>query len=130
MQACLSVNHIIDQIHTLDGMPVEIEGILGAESERYYLLHYPQAERKDRLSLQGYDHYFSAIGLSFGRGSIQPNFKVLNRWIGKRVRVHGKVQSTLLEGHELLFDWLGLVTPVCLEPYSIQRLTAQQRRQI
>lgn len=129
MQSFLSVNQIIDQIHTLDGMPVEIEGILGAESEAYYLLHYPKDERNDQLSLQGYDHYFSAITLSFGSGSLQPNFKALNRWIGKRVRVHGRVRSTLLHGHELLFDWLGQVTPACIEPYSIQRLSVQQRHE-
>jgi hypothetical protein len=42
----LAINHALDRLAELDGMPIELEGILAVEPEGYQLLHYPQAERR------------------------------------------------------------------------------------
>jgi hypothetical protein len=125
----LSVNEALDRITELNGMPVELEGILAVEPEGYHLLHYPNAERKPDhvdLSQRRYPH---SVILAFGSGSLQPNQIALQRWIGKRVRVHGVLHSTPLPKGDEETVLMGLYTPARIEPYSVQRLTAEERRE-
>jgi hypothetical protein len=124
----LAVNDALDRIAELDGTPIELEGILGVEPEGYHLLHYPKVERKpDYLDVSGRSYPPSVI-LAFGNGSLQPNVDTLSRWIGKRVRVHGVLHSTPLPRGDEQTILTGLVTPARIEPYSVQRLTSDERR--
>jgi len=123
----LAINHALDRLAELDGMPIELEGILAVEPESYQLLHYPQAERRPGYK-DGRRIYPPVVVLAFGNGSMQPNRSALTRWLGKRVRVHGVLRSTLLPRSYENMDVFGLVTPASIEPYSIQRLTAEERR--
>jgi hypothetical protein len=122
----LAINNALDRLAELDGMPVELEGVLAMEAEGYQLLHYPKGERRADYS-DGHRSYPPTVLLAFGNGSLQPNRDALSRWLGKRVRVHGLLRSTLLPRSYENIDVLGLVTPVSIEPYSIQRLTAGER---
>ena len=125
----LTINEALDRITELNGMPVELEGILASEPEGYHLLHYPKAERKpDYLDLSGH-RYPPSVILAFGNGSLQPNQKALGRWLGKRVRVHGVLHSTPLPRGDEQTLFMGLVTPARIEPYSVQRLTSDERRE-
>ena len=123
----LAINHALDKLAELDGMPVELEGILAVEPEGYRLLHYPKAERRPDYT-DGHRSYPPAVVLAFGHGSLQPNQNALTRWLGKRVRVHGVLRSTLLPRSYEGVDVFGMVMPASIEPYSIQRLTAGERR--
>jgi hypothetical protein len=125
----LAVNDALDRIGELDGMPVELEGILAEEPEGYHLLHYPKLERKpDYFDLSGRS-YPPSVVVAFGNGSLQPNDKALSRWVGKRVRVHGVLYSTPLPRGDERTIFMGLVTPARIEPYSVQRLTSEERRE-
>jgi hypothetical protein len=123
----LSINNALDKLVELDGMPVELEGVLAVEAEGYQLLHYPKAERRPDYT-DGHRSYPPTVLLAFGTGSLQPNREALSRWLGKRVRVHGILRSTRLPRSYEKMDVFGLVTPASIEPYSIQRLTAEERR--
>lgn len=125
----LAINSALDQLVELDGMPVELEGVLAVEPEGYQLLHYPKAERRPAYR-DGHRSYPPTVLLAFGNGSLQPNRNALTRWLGKRVRVHGILRSTLLPRSYENMDVFGLVMPASIEPYSIQRLTAGERRDI
>jgi len=127
-----AVNDIIDNLSELDGQPLEVEGILFRESEGYQLLHYPKAERKAGPTV-GEHTYKAAVWISPGNGSLRLNNDALSRWVGKRVRVHGILQSyTALEFHGFMgkggFGPWGF-WPAQIEPYSIQRVTAEERRE-
>jgi hypothetical protein len=124
-----AVNYALDRIVELDGTPIELEGILAVEPEGYHLLHYPKVERKpDYFDLSGRSYPPSVI-LAFGSGSLQPNHRVLSGWIGKRVRVHGVLHSTPLPRGDEQTVFMGLITPARIEPYSVQLLTADERRE-
>jgi hypothetical protein len=124
----IAINLALDQIAELDGQPVELEGILQQQSDGYYLTHYPSADRRSEYT-SGNRDYPPAIVLAFGSGSVRPNQSTLSRWIGRRVRVHGVIRSTLLP-HEDNTDYFGLIAPASIEPYSVQRLTAEERREM
>jgi hypothetical protein len=128
-----TVNQTLDQLEELHGQPVEIEGILGIKPEGYELLHYPKAERRPDNGNEGPIHE-SSLWLAFGSGSIKPNPSVLSRWEGKRVRIHGVVYSAKslpvvkgFEGHGGFGPWGFWRAQV--EPYSIQRVTSEQRKE-
>lgn len=124
----LTVNDVLDRMIDLDGIPVEIQGVLSQESECYHLVHHPKVDRRsDYIEIDGFS-YRASIVLSFGNGSLQPNHQALNRWIGKRVCIHGVLNLRLFSVDDLLFDWLGFLAPVSISPYSIQRLSADGRR--
>lgn len=76
--------------------------------------------------------YHPAVCMAFGRGSLQPNLAALRRWSGKRVRVHGVLRSTLprpaFGAIDAYFDTFGGWL-VDIEPYSLQRVSAFERRQ-
>ena len=126
-----AVNEALEQLADLEGEPVEIEGILEADSEGYELVHYPRSERRTAY-LEGDDEYRPAFWLAFGNGSLRPNHAALKRWLGKRVRVHGLVRSLAALpvvsglGKGGFGPW-GF-WPAEIEPYSVQRLTAEERR--
>jgi hypothetical protein len=124
----LAINHALDRLAELDGMPIELEGILAAEPEGYQLLHYPKSERRPAYK-DGGRSYPPIVVLTFGNGGMQPNESALTRWLGKRVRIHGVLHSTLLPRSYENMDVFGLVTPASIRPYSIQRLTAEERRE-
>jgi hypothetical protein len=84
----LAINHVLDRLAELDGMPIELEGILAAEPEGYQLLHYPKSERRPAYK-DGGRSYPPIVVLTFGNGGMQPNESALTRWLGKRVRIHG-----------------------------------------
>lgn len=88
-----SVNQLLDELPSTQGNPIEVEGILNIQPEGYELLHYPKSERRANDEVSG-PIYRSSVWLAFGNGSIQPNHSALAHWFGKRVRVHGIVQTT------------------------------------
>lgn len=89
----LSVNDVIDRVHELDGMRLKIVGLLTFEFENHFLGHFPKAERREITEAVDPPFYQSIIWIEFGTGSIQPNYGVLTRWIGKRVRIAGVVRT-------------------------------------
>ena len=94
--------------------------------------HYPKAERHSEHMEEGHS-YQSGIWVEFGNGSIQPNNAVLSGWQGKRVRVHGVVHSVAsLPSIGALgtggFGPWGF-WPATIEPSSVQRVTAEERRE-
>jgi hypothetical protein len=132
MTAHRSVNEILAQLATLNDQPVQVEGILELQSEGFELLHYPKAERQSGPA-EGEHQYQASIWVGFGNGSLQPNTEVLERWVGKRVRIHGVISSYLALppvgslGRGGFGPW-GF-WPAQIEPYSVQRVTAEERRE-
>lgn len=129
MTASRSVNEVLDNLVALGGQPVELEGILEVHPEGYELRHYPKSERRGEVEAGGAS-YQPAFWVAFGAGSLRPNRQALARWVGKRVRIHGVVEapsapeaSGLLGGFGPYGCWLAAI-----EPYSIQRVTAEDRR--
>jgi len=114
MTAPMSVNDMADALEALVGQPIEVEGLLQAVWGGFELRHYPTSRRRARPV---------DCWLSFGHGSLQPNQLALSRWVGKRVRVHGIV----LDPH-MPFGHGPAQQSVAIQPYSIQRLTAEERR--
>ena len=132
MTAPCSINDLLSGLSEFNGKPVELEGVLAAHSEGYELLHYPKANRRGKLA-DGEESYEPAVWLSPGNGSLRLNTTSLQRWVGKRVRVHGVVQSiTSLASVGSLgrggFGPWGF-WPASIEPYSIQRVAADERRE-
>ncbi len=132
MKTARSVNEALDLLDSLNGQPVEIEGILVIEPEGYELLHYPRAERR-ATSSEGEVAFKSSFWLAFGNGGLQPNHTALARWQGKRVRVHGVIHTT---ENRPVYGALGTggfglhgFWPAEIECYSIQRVTAEERRE-
>ena len=131
VQHC-SVNEVLKSLDRFDGQAANIEGILHAQPEGFQILHYPKAERGVSIETEG-DPYQSAVWLAFGSGALQPNLTTLGRWQGKRVRVQGFVRTRaslpprggLGRGG---FGPYGL-WPAQVEPYTIQRVTAGERRE-
>jgi hypothetical protein len=127
-----NVNGVIDLGVELNGCPVEVEGVLGLQSEGYFLQHYPKAERRPNRCDDG-PIYQSSIWLATGTGSVQLNRSVLERWLGKRVRIHGIVHSTYAHPTSEFHSHGGYgpygFWPAQIEPYSVQRITADQRRE-
>jgi hypothetical protein len=123
----LAVNQVLDRLTELNGMPVEIEGILERGYGGYSIAHYPKAQGRDR-HIDGAMTYKANIEVRFGEGSIQPTITVLARWLWKRVRIHGQIQVNLLPQHYATVDSFANFSPAWIEPYSIQRVTADQRR--
>jgi hypothetical protein len=125
MTSPVSVNYVFENLKTLEGQPVELEGIL---SSQMYVMHYPSAEGFSEFVCRGRS-YEPGVVLDFGNGSIQANYPTLERWVGKRVRVHGIIRSRLLPPERDGWDVLGLMVPASIEVYSLQRLTADERRE-
>lgn len=127
-----AINEVLQHLDSLDGRPVEIEGVLSSESEGYQLLHYPKAKRRTPFAVD--DHtYEPAVWIAPGDGSMRLNTSVLDRWVGKRVRVHGILTSYLSLapvgslGRGGFGPW-GF-WPAQVEPYSVQRVTSEERRE-
>lgn len=127
-----AVNEVLDQLVTLDGKPTRLEGILEVHDEGYELKHYPKLGRRPEFTEDSYS-YRSGIWVEFGNGSIRPNKAVLACWQGKRVRVTGVVyglaslSSFGAVGKGGFGPW-GF-WPAAIEAYSIQRVTAEERRE-
>jgi hypothetical protein len=132
MTAHRSVNEVLAQLATLDGQPLEIEGILELQPEGFSLLHYPKAERKVGPQ-EGEHQYEASVWVGFGGGSLQPNREALNRWVGKRVRIHGILSVYLSLQPFGTFGRGGFgpwgFWPAQIEPYSVQRITSEERRE-
>ena len=132
MTAHRSVNDVLAHLGALDEQPLELEGILEAHPEGFELLHYPKSERI--AGPQDGDHQYQAgVWVGFGGGSLQPNRDALNRWVGKRVRIHGILSSYLSLQPVGSFGRGGFgpwgFWPAQIEPYSVQRVTAEERRE-
>ena len=132
MTAHRSVNEVLADLGTPDEQPLELEGILEAHSEGFELLHYPKAERISGPQ-DGEHQYQAGVWIGFGNGRLQPNQDALTRWVGKRVRIHGILSSYLsLPSFGSLghggFGPCGF-WPAQIEPYSVQRVTAEERRE-
>ena len=87
MKSALSVNAALDELATLRGQEIAVEGILRFEFEGTALDHFPKAERrgaKDEGPLEA-----SSVWLCVGSGALQFNEDQLRRWHGKRVTVLG-----------------------------------------
>jgi hypothetical protein len=132
MKAVRTVNEALDLLDSLDGQPVQIEGVLVIEPEGYELVHYPKVERRVASSEDGVV-IRSSFCLAFGNGSLQPNQKALARWQGKKVRVHGVIHTPELRP---AYGSLGKggfgphgFWPAEIECYSVQRVTAEERRE-
>jgi len=132
MTAPLPINEVLNRLSELDGVPVQLEGILAIHAEGYEIKHYPRAERRHEY-VDGESSYQSGVWLAFGDGSIQPNVSALSRWNGKRVRISGVIHS--LSSLPSL-GWVGKggfgpwgFWPAEVETYSIQRVTAEERRE-
>ena len=129
----LAINQVFERLAGLDGQPLELEGILAVDdSGGYELLHYPAAERI-ACFVDGETEYRKAVWLSFGNGSLQPEKGALQRWAGKRVRVHGILHSV---GALPIIKGLGKsgfgpwgMWPAEIEAYILQRVTAGERRE-
>lgn len=96
MKPPLSVNAALDELATLVGHEVALQGNLRFEFEGTALDHFPKAERcnvADEGPLEP-----SSVWLSVGTGALQFNEEQLRRWHGKRVLVLG----TLLGPNEKL----------------------------
>lgn len=133
MTSALTINQVFERLANLEGQPLEMEGVLIADdSGGYELLHYPNSARISCF-IDGETEYRQSIWLKFGSGSLQPNKDALQRWSGKRVRVHGVMRSVIaLSRVEGLgkggFGPWGF-WPVELEAYILQRVTAEERRE-
>jgi hypothetical protein len=123
----ITINHVLDRLPELSGRPVELEGVLVSDGGHYQVLHYPKSERRTEHT-DGQLSYAPSVVLEFGDGSSQPNKVALSRWQGKRVRVHGILKARLLPREYAGMDIFGIIYPGSIEPYSIQRLTADERR--
>lgn len=127
-----SVNDLLAGLNEFDGKPVELEGVLAEHAEGYELLHYPKVNRRGKL-VDGEDSYEPAVWLAPDNGSLQLNTNALQRWVGKRVRVYGVVQSiaSLKPVGSLGRGGFGPwgFWPSSIEPYSVQRVTADERRE-
>lgn len=133
MTSPLTVNQVFERFGELGGQPVELEGVLIAEdSGGYELLHYPKSARISCF-VDGETEYRQSIWLAFGNGSLQPNRDALQRWSGKRVRIHGVMQSVSALptigglGKGGFGPW-GF-WPAEVEVYILQRVTAEERKQ-
>lgn len=128
MTGYLSVNEATANSNDLNGKGVEVEGILDAHPEGYSIVHYPKSERPE--AARG-NH--SGFWLKFGNGSIAPNRKKLDQWVGKRVRVHGVLGVCLYRLPDGEISNVGSgpwsMWTAFIEPYSLQRVTAEQRRE-
>ena len=126
------MNEVLDQLAALEGQQTQLEGVLEIHEEGYALKHCPNAERRSEHAEEGHS-YQSGIWVEFGNGSIRPNDAVLGRWQGKRVRVYGVIHgvSSLPSmggaGKGGFGPW-GF-WPATVEPTSIQRVTAEERRE-
>lgn len=132
MTSPLTINQVFERLAELDGQPLELEGVLVADdSGGYELLHYPNSARIPCF-VDGEIEYRHSFWLTFGNGSLQPKKDVLQRWSGKRVRVHGVMRSVnslpIIEGlGKGGFGPWGF-WPAEIEAYILQRITAEERR--
>ena len=131
VQHC-SVNEVLNSLDRFDGQAANIEGVLHAQPEGFQLLHYPKVERVLSVETEA-DPYQPAVWLAFGSGALLPNLVTLGRWQGKRVRVQGLVRTfAALPVRGGLgrggFGPYGL-WPAQIEPYTLQRVTARERRE-
>lgn len=114
----LSVNELIDRLPELDGLPVEVTGLLTFEFENVSIDHFPKAERREITEGTDPPYYQSSVWLALGSGSLRPNEKVLSRWVGKRVRVRGVVRGPRGPGGCGHFGGWGCE----IEAYAIERV--------
>ena len=133
MNTTRPVNEVLDRLTELDGKPVLLEGVLQVHEEGYEVQHYPKAERRPQHA-EDCHSYQAGIWLAFGNGSIQPNGVALKRWQGKRVRVSGVIRSLASLpsfGGSLGKGGFGPwgFWPAEIEAYSVQRVTAEERRE-
>ena len=133
MTSALTINQVFEKLAEFEGQPLEIEGVLIADdSGGYELLHYPNSARISCF-VDGETEYRQSVWLAFGSGSLQPNKDALQRWSGKRVRVHGVMRSVIalptIEGlGKGGFGPWGF-WPAEVEAYILQRVTAEERRE-
>ena len=128
----LTVNQALDAKSEINNAGVEIEGILGIEPEGFHLLHYPKVDRREPI-YRGDARFNCGIWLAFGDGSIRPNHQKLSQWEGKRVRVHGIFSLNLFKRHDGEIEEAGSgpwgMWVAHIEPFSIQRVTSEQRHE-
>lgn len=91
MKTALSVNTALDELPTLVGQDVALEGVLRFEFEGTALDHFPKSERRDPQDDGPFEA--SSVWLSVGLGSLRFNEEQLRRWHGKRVTVLGTLLS-------------------------------------
>ncbi|MCO5358773.1 hypothetical protein [Acidovorax kalamii] len=107
---------------------------MNAKPEGYEFLHDPKSERRGDDEIEG-AIYRSSGWLAFENGSIQPHLAALERWMGKRARVQGIAQTknTMPIASREFHHHGGFgppgFWPARLEPYSIQRVTSEIRRE-
>jgi hypothetical protein len=132
MNSHLAVNQVLDRLAAYEEQPMQVEGVLEVHEEGYALKHYPNAERRTEYVEEGYS-YQSGIWIEFGDGSVRPNARVLDRWQGKRVRVYGVIHGISSLPSTRAFSKGGFgpwgLWPAAIEPTSIQRVTAEERRE-
>ena len=87
MKPALSVNAALDELATLIGQDIALEGILRFEFEGTALVHFPKSERRNATDEGPFEP--SSVWLSVGSGALQFNEEQLRRWHGKRVTVLG-----------------------------------------
>lgn len=88
----ITVNNAIDNLETLNGKYLYIEGLLIFEFENISINHWPKAERREPAKGVAY-FAESSIWLEVGSGAFSFNVRVLSRWSGKRVVVGGTLQK-------------------------------------
>ena len=126
------INEVLDELAALEAQPIQLEGVLEVSEEGYALKHYPKAERRAGYAAEECA-YQSGVWIEFGNGSIRPNEIALERWQGKRVRVSGVIHglpslpSFGAAGKGGFGPWGAW--PAAIEAYSIQRVTAEERRE-
>jgi len=96
MKSAPSVNAALDELATLAGQHIALEGTLRFEFEGTALDHFPKSERREAQYEGPLEP--SSAWLSVGPGALQFNEEQLRRWHGKRVTVLG----TLLGPNEKL----------------------------
>lgn len=89
MTRALSVNSAIDDLQSLVGHDITVEGVLSFDFEGTAIDHFPKVERREPGPAGPI--YSSSIWLSVGNGALQFNEEQLKRWHGKRVTVSGKL---------------------------------------
>lgn len=92
----LSVNSALDDLETLSGCDVLVEGVLRFDFDGAMLNHDPESER--RLAPVGQPRESSSIWLYFGSTALQSYESQFRRWHGRRVVVRGLLNAPMFHG--------------------------------